>query len=339
MRRTFLGCITVKARSARPHRIAIAGFPPAQALDIAGPLDVFATANVIAASSGQPPPYALELAAPRRGALTTTGGVAMLATRALREVEADTLLVAGGPGARAAIANRRLVKELRAVCERVPRVGSICTGAFMLAATGLLDGQRATTHWAHFDEFEAAFPGVALERDALYVNAGGIHSSAGISAGIDYALSLVEADLGRAVALEVARGLVVFMKRPGGQSQYSAQLAAESAADDPQRFAPLLRWIASHLASDLSVPALAERAAMSPRNFARAFQAVMKTTPARHVRLLRIDAARRWLTDSRLSIPRIAERCGFASDEAMRVAFQSQLKVSPSDFRARFGSG
>lgn len=329
----------MKHRPARPHRIAIAGFAPAQALDIAGPLDVFATANIIATSAGQPPPYQLELAAPRRGALATTNGVAMLATRSLREVEADTLLVAGGPGARASIGDRRVVNELRALCERVPRVGSICTGAFMLAAAGLLDGERATTHWAHFDEFESAFPGVQLERDALFVNAGRFHSSAGISAGIDYALSLVEADLGRPTALEAARGLVVFMKRPGGQSQYSAQLAAESAADDPQRFAPLLRWIAGHLTSDLSVPALAERVAMSPRNFARSFLATMKTTPARHVRLLRIDAARRLLTDSRLPITRIAERCGFASDEAMRVAFQSQLKVSPSDFRARFGGG
>ena len=327
----------MKAASARPHRVAIAAFAPAQALDVTGPLDVFAAVNAGAVAAGRPPPYVLELAAPRRGALATTNGVAMLATRSLREVQADTLLIAGGPGARAAIHDRRTVGELRSLCGRVKRIGSICTGAFMLAAAGQLDGAQATTHWAHFDEFAAAFPEVPLERDALFVKSGHVHSSAGITAGIDYALSLVEADLGRGAALEAARELVVFMKRPGGQSQFSAQLAAESAAEDPQRFAPLLRWMAGHLARDLSVPVLAERVAMSPRNFARAFRAAMATTPARHVRLLRVDAARRLLTDSRLGIARIAERCGFASEEAMRVAFQAELKVSPSEFRARFG--
>jgi transcriptional regulator GlxA family with amidase domain len=262
----------------------------------------------------------------------------MQATVSLRELRADTLLIAGGPGARASVADRRLVTSLREACERTPRVGSICTGAFMLAATGLLDGRRATTHWAHFDEFAAAFPRVQLERDALFVAQGRLHTAAGISSGIDYALSLVEADLGRAVAQRVAQGLVVFLKRPGGQSQFSAQLVTESAAQEPERFQDLLRWIASHLSRDLSVPALADRVSMSPRNFARRFHDAMAVTPARYVQLLRVDAARRLLTGGRQPVDRVAARCGFASAEAMRVAFQKHLQVSPSEFRARFQS-
>jgi transcriptional regulator GlxA family with amidase domain len=230
------------------------------------------------------------------------------------------------------------VRRLAALCGRSARVGSICTGAYALAATGLLDGRRATTHWAHFDEFAALFPRVRIDRDALFVVDGPFHTSAGISAGIDSALAMVEADCGRPLALQVARELVVFLKRPGGQSQFGAQLAAESRAEDPERFGALTRWMGQHLAHDLGVEALAERAAMSPRNFARQFARALRMPPARYVQSLRIDAARRLLTDSRLSIERVAERCGFASPEAMRSAFQRALKVSPSDFRARFRS-
>ncbi len=335
---------TVPALPAVPakpvHTVAIVGFEPAQMLDITGPLDVFAMANqVVAQLQGIDPPYGMLLAAPRRGPLRTGSGVSLLATCSLREVQADTLLVAGGSGARAAAQDARLMRLLREACERTPRVGSICTGAFALAGTGLLEGRRATTHWAHFDEFANAFPGVVLERDALFVVDEPCHSSAGISAGIDYALALVEADFGREVALQVARGLVVFLKRPGGQSQFSAQLAAEAAAQDADRFEPLLRWMAGHLARDLSVPVLAERVAMSPRNFARRFQAAMKVTPARYVQLLRVDAARRLLTDGRLPVARVAQRCGFASEEAMRVAFHKHVNVAPSEFRARFQGG
>jgi transcriptional regulator GlxA family with amidase domain len=249
---------------------------------------------------------------------------------------ADTVLLAGGPGARMMPADAKLVDALGALCRRVPRVGSICTGAFALASTGALERRRATTHWAHFDEFAAAFPNVLIDRDALFVSDGKFHSSAGVSAGIDSALALVEHDLGRAMALEVARELVVFLKRPGGQSQFSAQLAAEVGAQDPDRFGDLTRWIAAHLDGDLSVEILADRSAMSPRNFARRFIAAMKVAPGKYVQMLRIDAARRQLSDSELPVARIAARCGFASAEAMRQAFQRHLNVTPTDFRARF---
>jgi transcriptional regulator GlxA family with amidase domain len=321
-----------------PHVVAIVAFPPAQLLDVTGPMDVFGTANELARLSGRPEPYRLLLAAPEPGPLPTSCGIALLATHGLSRWSAGTLLVAGGPGARALAEDRRLMARLRALCERTPRVGSICTGAFALAATGLLDGRRATTHWARCDELAARYPRVRVDRDALFVADGKVHSSAGISAGVDYALSLVEHDLGRAFALEVARVLVVFLKRPGGQSQFSAQLHAEAAAQDPDRFDELLRWMAAHLRRDLSVPALAERAAMSPRNFARRFKEAMSVTPARYVQRLRVDAARRLLTDGALPIARVADRCGFPSAEAMRVAFQRELRVCPADFRARFRS-
>jgi transcriptional regulator GlxA family with amidase domain len=322
-----------------PHRIVIVGFAPAQMLDITGPLEVFTAANQVAAA-GLAPPYQVELAAPGAGLLATSSGVPIQASRDLFDptLDADTLLLAGGKGARTVRADATLVGALAALCARIPRVGSICTGAFALASTGALDRRRATTHWAHFDEFAAAYPGVLIERDALFVSDGKFHSSAGVSAGIDSALALVEHDLGRAAALRVARELVVFLKRPGGQSQFSAQLAAEVGADDPDRFGELTRWIAAHLEGDLTVEMLAERSAMSARNFARRFIAAMRVAPGKYVQLLRIDAARRHLSDSDLPLARIAARCGFASAEAMRLAFQRHLNVTPGEFRARFQS-
>lgn len=320
------------------HRIVIVAFPPAQLLDVSGPLDVFSMANGAAQAAGACAPYELVLAGPQAGPVSTTSGVALLATHSLYDpaLRADTLLLAGGAGARMAIRDTGLVAALTALCGRAGRVGSICTGAFPLAATGLLDKGRATTHWAHFDEFAGLFPNVELDRHALFVNDGRCHSSAGISAGIDYALALVEADLGRKLALQVAQGLVVFLKRPGGQAQFSAQLAAEAAAPDPDRFSVLAGWMADNLAGDLSVPILADRVAMSPRNFARRFAETMQIAPGKYVERLRVDAARRLLTGSDLPLQRVAARCGFGSAEAMRVAFKKHIDTAPNAFRARF---
>lgn len=307
-------------------------------LDVTGPLDVFAVANELAQARGKAAPYRLTLAAPQAGPLETSAGVALLATHSLHDpaLAADTLLLAGGSGARAASFDTALVADVRRIAEQAGRVGSICTGAFMLAATGMLDGLRATTHWGHFDEFAGRFPQVEIDRDALFVAEGKFHSSAGISAGIDYALSLVEADAGRAFALDVARELVVFLKRPGGQAQFSAQLAAEAGAHDPDRFAALTRWMGENLASPLSVDLLAARCAMSPRNFARRFAEAMRIAPGQYVQLLRVDAARRLLTDGDMPVERVAARCGFASAEAMRLAFKRHVAIAPSAFRARF---
>lgn len=324
----------------RPHRIVIAAFAPAQMLDISGPLDVFSTANECVVNAGKPAPYELVVAAAQAGPVMTTSGVALVATASLHDpdLRADTLLIAGGAGARMAVRDEALIGALTALCERVPRVGSICTGLFPLAATGLVDQSRATTHWAHFDEFTALFPQVCLDEHALFITNAKCHSAAGVTAGIDYSLALVEADLGRRLALEVARNLVLFLKRPGGQAQFSAPLAAEAAAGNPDRFAELTQWILHNLKSDLSVELLAERVAMSPRNFTRRFAETMKIAPGKYVEKLRIDVARRKLTDGEQSLDRIAAHCGFASAEAMRLSFKRHLDITPTDFRARFRS-
>ncbi|MFL6659766.1 MAG: GlxA family transcriptional regulator [Massilia sp.] len=321
-----------------PHRVVLVAFPPAQMLDITGPTDVFSAANDAALAAGLPLPYELVLAAPAIGPVATSSGLAIMATHDVYDptLQADTVMLAGGAGARSMKDDPALVAAIAALCARAPRVASICTGAFALAATGVLNGRRATTHWAHFDEFADAFPQVQIDRDALFLDDGKFHSSAGISAGIDYTLSLVERDLGRALALQVARELVMFLKRPGGQSQFSAQLAAQVDAGDPDRFGELTRWIAAHLADNLTVELMADRIAMSPRNFARRFIEAMNVTPIKYVQTLRVDAARRMLSDTTLPIARVAERCGFASAEAMRLAFHRHVHVTPVDFRARF---
>lgn len=326
--------------SVHQHRILLVGFPPAQMLDISGPLDVFTIANELSEATGGRAPYHISLAGPAVGTLMTTSGVALQAAFSLFDttLRPDTLLICGGRGARMSSRDARLVSALATLCDRASRVGSICTGAFPLAATGALDGHRTTTHWAHFDEFSDQFPRVEIDRDALFLSAGKYNTSAGITAGIDFCLSLVERDLGRALALLVARELVVFMKRPGGQSQFSTLLIHDASGADKAPFDELVKWMAEHLNDDLSVDVLAARVAMSPRNFARRFNLALKIAPGRYVQTLRLDAARRLLTESTLSVKQIADSCGFQSPETMRIAFQRSLNTSPSDFRDRFQS-
>jgi transcriptional regulator GlxA family with amidase domain len=322
------------------HKILIVGFHSAQMLDITGPLDVFTIANEISVAMGRPLPYQISLAGPEAGPLMTTSGVALHAGYSVFDTSlaVDTLLVSGGVGARESANDPRLVNALAVLCERAERVGSICTGAFPLAGTGALDGLRATTHWAHFDEFAGKFPLVQVDRDALFVSAGKFHTSAGITSGIDFSLALIERDLGRELARAVARELVVFMKRPGGQAQFSTRLMHDAQGDSQDRFDELTNWMAEHLTEDLSVDFLAGRVAMSPRNFVRHFTAIMQVTPGKYVQMLRIDEARRLLTDGDLQVSVVADRCGFQSAEAMRVSFQRHLAISPTEFRARFQS-
>ncbi|MGB9989379.1 GlxA family transcriptional regulator [Massilia sp. SM-13] len=324
----------------KPHLIVIAAFPPAQMLDISGPLDALTAANTAAMALGRSAPYRIELATPAGLPLATTSGIALNASCDLLrpDLAADTLMLAGGPGARAMPRNPQLVDVVGRLCHRSPRISSICTGAFALAATGELNQRRATTHWAHFDEFAACFPQVLIERDALFIADGKYHTSAGVSAGIDYTLAMIQNDLGRSIALQVARDLVMFLKRPGGQSQFSAHLTAEVASGDAERFAALTPWLEANLGGSLSVTMMADHMAMSPRNFARRFKQAMNVTPHSYLRMLRVDAARRMLSDGTLSIARIAQRCGFASTAAMRAEFAFHVHVSPEEFRARFQS-
>ncbi len=245
-------------------------------------------------------------------------------------------MAAGGPGVMAAAGDPALIGWLGARAASARRVASVCTGAFLLAACGLLDGRRATTHWSFCAELAERHPAVHVEPDPIFLNDGPVWTSAGVTAGIDLALALVEQDLGRTVALAVARYLVVFLKRPGGQAQFSAALSLQAA---DERFGDLHEWMASRLGGDLSLPSLARKAGMSERSFSRRYLEATGTTPARAVERLRVDAARRLLSESRQPVSRIAARCGFGSEETMRRSFLRLLAVAPQNYRTRFGAG
>ena len=228
-----------------------------------------------------------------------------------------------------------LVEWLKLRAGAARRTASVCTGAFLLAAAGLLDRRRAVTHWEYCDELSRRYPAVTVEPDPIFVHDGPVWTSAGVTAGIDLSLALVEEDLGRALALSVARHLVVFLKRPGGQAQFSAALSLQSA---DERFADLHGWLAEHLAEDLSLSRLAAQAGMSERTFLRRYREATGLTPARAIERLRVEAARQLLADTRLPAKRIAARCGFGSEETMRRNFARLQGVSPQDYRQRFGA-
>jgi transcriptional regulator GlxA family with amidase domain len=316
--------------------IEVLAFPLVQLLDVSGPLQVFATANEMAIAAGGTAPYALTVVARGGSSITASAGLAITA-KELPPIRAtlDTLLIAGGPGVEAASADRRIVEWVRQRAAKARRVASVCTGAFLLASAGVLDGRRAATHWSYCAELARRFPKVRVEADPIFVHDGAIWTSAGVTAGIDLALALVEEDLGRDAALAVARYLVVFLKRPGGQSQFSATLALQAADDE---FGALHRWISKHLADDISLPVLADQAGMSERSFSRHYVEATGLTPARAVERLRVEAARRLLSESRLPIKRISQRCGFGSEETMRRSFLRLLSATPQDYRARFSS-
>jgi transcriptional regulator GlxA family with amidase domain len=318
------------------RHIVFVAFEQALLLDIAGPLQVFASARDLCAAAGLPDPYRLSLVSPKGGEIATSSGLAVVTRRlgALRSEPIDTLIAVGGIGSRAAVNERALIRWLASRAGRARRVCSVCTGAFLLAEAGLLDGKRAVTHWWACDELARRYPRVTVEPDPIFLRDGKIWTSAGVTAGIDLALALVEEDLGRVMALRVARHLVVFLKRPGGQSQFSAML--ESQARDDGGFAALHEWLAQHLADDLGVEALAARVGMSPRNFARVYAKRTGTTPAKAVEALRVDAARRALEGSAASIERIARVCGFGDEERLRRSFLRCLGVPPKQYRARF---
>ena len=319
------------------RRVAVVAFPDVQVLDVVGPLEVFAIAARLLELGGRTTPaYAVEIVATRAGVLATSSGLGLVAARSLKQVRGglDTLLVAGGIGTQAAMQDQGLLAALRRLAPRVRRLGSVCSGAFVLAEAGLLDGRRATTHWQSCDALGARFPRVRVDPDPIFVRDGNVYTSAGVTAGMDLALALVEEDHGRALALEVARQMVLFLRRPGGQSQFSAALAAQAADREPLR--DLQAWIAEDPGRDCSVPALARRVAMSPRNFARVFTREVGTTPGQFVERVRVEAARRRLEESADGVDNIASRCGFGTAETMRRAFLRTLHVPTSAYRSRF---
>jgi transcriptional regulator GlxA family with amidase domain len=322
------------------RRIVMLAFDDVQILDVTGPLEVFSRTARWLVENGRRADlaYVVEIVGAAEGPLTTSSGLRLVADRGYGAVrgDVDTLLVAGGRGAAAAASDRALIACITRMSRTVRRLGSVCTGSFILAAAGLLDTRRATTHWAHCDELARRYPGVAVDPNPIFIKDGDVYTSAGVTAGMDLALALVESDFGRDVALQVARQLVMFVTRPGGQSQFSAQLAVQSADREPLR--ELQVWIADHVAADLSVTALAARAAMSPRNFARVFASEVGMTPAQFVERVRVEAVRRRLEESMDALEVVAQACGFASAEVMRRAFVRHLRVPPAAYRSRFKS-
>jgi len=321
------------AASSRSRTVVMVAFPGMQALDLVGPLEVFTGASQIVAGT-----YDTQVVATRRGRVETSSGMVLLSSRGLPDprTDIDTLLVCGGPGVPAAERDTRLIGWLREASGNARRVTSVCNGALLLAGAGLLDGRRAATHWSACRDLAERYPQVTVESDAIFVRDGGVWTSAGVTAGMDLALALVEDDLGRDVALQIARWLVMFVKRPGGQSQFSAYLTGQRA--DTGRLREVASWVHDNLAADLRVEILADQACMSTRNFARAFRREVGMTPGKYVEVCRVQAARQALADTADGIDAVAARCGFGTAETMRRAFHRHLGIGPADYRERFAA-
>jgi len=327
-----------EVRAAKTRSVGIVTFPGVEVLDLTGPMEVFAFANTGLQRSGvfSETAYTIEVLAAKPGPITTSCGLQIIANKAYSDVHdgIDTLLIAGAPDVDCLLCDPALQDWIRILAPRVRRLASVCTGAFLLAESGLLDGLRATSHWDYCDRLASDYPAITVEPDRIFVRDGSISTSGGITSGIDLALSLVEEDWGGELALLVARYLVMFLKRPGGQSQFSAYLTSEATRPELK---DLQAWIMLHLTEDLRVESLAEHLFMSPRNFARFFLAETGMTPAKFVEMARIDAARHYLGCSKLSMDAVADKSGFGDPERMRRAFIRQLGINPQSYRDRFG--
>jgi transcriptional regulator GlxA family with amidase domain len=320
-----------------PRQIAILVFPGVQSLDLTGPLEVFSAAQrLVDASARGARGYEIRILSRDGAPLRTSSGLTITPHAALHESRGpiDTLIVAGGDGHAAASRDQALLRWIARASARARRTASVCTGAFLLAAAGLLDGRRATTHWASARALERAYPLVQVDPDPIFVRDGSIWTSAGVTAGMDLALALVEDDLDRDAALLIARHLVLFLRRPGNQSQFSATLVAQQPERDALR--EIQRSVLENVAGDHRVEAMAARAHMSPRHFARAFRSETGVTPARYVERVRLEAARRRLEDTPEPIAAVAAACGFGTAETMRRVFIRALEVAPAEYRRRF---
>ena len=320
-----------------PREVLILAYPGVQSLDVTGPLEVFAGARRLVGAAGPDRrSYRVRILSADGAPFATSSGLMLAPHGALGDApaEIDTLIVAGGPGSRAVEADEELIGWISDAGSAARRTASVCTGAFLLARAGLLAGRRATTHWAAADALARRYPEVQVDPEPIFLRDGPIWSSAGVTAGMDLALALVEEDLDREAALTIARHLVLFLRRPGNQSQFSATLAAQ----EPVR--EVLREVQLHAlenpAGDLSVGALAERAHMSPRHFARSFRAETGITPACYVERVRLEAARRRLEDGADPIASVAAGAGFGTAETMRRTFLRALGVGPAEYRRRF---
>ena len=320
--------------------VAIVAFPGVQSLDVTGPLEVFAGArDAVAAAGGAARPYDVRIVSLDGAPLQSSSGMTITPHGSVRDVgdALDTLIVAGGRGQAAAPDEAELIAWIVAAAARARRTASVCTGAFLLARAGLLDGRRATTHWSRAAQLQREYPAVEVDPDPIFLRDGSVWTSAGVTAGMDLALAMVEEDLDTATALTIARHLVLFLRRPGNQSQFSATLLAQQPAREPLR--EIQRSVLENVAGEHTVEAMAARAHMSARHFARAFRAETGVTPARYVERVRLEAARRRLEDGGDPIATVAAACGFGTSETMRRVFLRTLEVGPAEYRRRFRAG
>ena len=323
----------------KTRTVGILALPGVQLLDVSGPLDVFAEANVQAGSQPRAvAAYRLQIIAARPGPIRSSSGIRLLADTTIGErgggEKFDTLLVAGCPNAAEVSPDARVLEWLRQIAPNLRRYGSVCSGAFVLAAAGLLDGRRVTTHWAVAERLAQAFPQVSVDPDAIHVRDGRLRTAAGVTAGLDLALALVEEDLGREIALRVAAQLVMFFKRPGGQLQFSRR--GEAAPVGRSGLQEVQRWVAAHPALAHDVPSLAARMGLSARHFSRLFTREVGVTPATWVEEARVSAARTLLESGEVAPKQVASRCGFANADTLRRTFARHIGVTPSEYRKRF---
>ena len=318
------------------REVVVVGHPGVLGMELTGACDIFALANTVSAEAGRSPAYRVTVATMGGGRVALAGGLELAGTADLARLRRaiDSLVIVGGPRAHEAAEDDAFVRVVRRLAVRSHRVGGLCTGAFILAAAGLLEGRRATTHWRFGDLLAQRHPGVAVDTDPVFAGSDGIWTSAGVTASFDLLLAFVEDDLGAEVARDVARVLVVFLRRTGNQAQFSAQLETQVADRRPVR--ELQQYIADHPDADLSLSALAERLHMSPRHLGRVFCEQVGTSPGRYVERIRLETARRRLEDTADGVEQTARSCGYGTPEAMRRAFVRALGVSPGEYRRRF---
>ncbi|HMD15630.1 MAG TPA: GlxA family transcriptional regulator [Terriglobales bacterium] len=332
--------LTSLLRESPTRRIAFLVLPTTNLLTIAGPIDVFTLASDVLQQSGRrtTPAYNIELLSSDDSPVPTASGISLTGAKAWKKASRpiDTLLITTSAIRSHMPFDSELLRWVQVASKHVRRLGSVCAGAFVLAASGLLDGRRATTHWSAAGRLAQMYPKVRVDGERIYTRDGHIWTSAGVSAGADLALAMLEEDHGHELALAVARRMVLFLRRPGGQSQFSSQLAAQAAEHHPIR--ELIAWIVDNLNGDLSVPTLARRAGMSERNFGRIFQKEIGLTPARYVAQQRLETARRMLEETGEKVETIALSAGFGDGEALRRSLQSRLRISPALYRKRFGA-